>query len=137
MSKVKAYVGVFARDAVNENGDSIYDILRIEDRDDEVLRLMYNDAAGAVLAPMGDYVSGKTDDKLTISMPVRCNEYLFADVGNMVELALVNRITAQWFDLKYPPKAEQFYARADEAVKSAVEKLFFKMEPKRKSFGTT
>jgi hypothetical protein len=135
VEKAKAYVGVFARSATDENGNSLYDLLRIEDRDDEVVQLMYNDAVGIVLEAMGDYVSSKSDGKLEISQPPRSNDCLFADVGNMVELALVNRIAALWMELKYPQKAEQFNQSVKSAMEGARNKMFTKEQPKRKTFG--
>jgi hypothetical protein len=117
VEKAKAYVGVFARSATDENGNSLYDLLRIE------------------LEAMGDYVSSKSDGKLGISQPPRSNDCLFADVGNMVELALVNRIAALWMELKYPQKAEQFNQSVKSAMEGARNKMFTKEQPKRKTFG--
>lgn len=135
IDKVIANVGVFARDATDKNGNSLYDILRIEDRDDTSLSLMWKDAAGRVMGALGEYVTAKSDDKITVEQPFRCNDAQFLNVAEMAELAMVDRITAMWFELKYPEKADIFNLGAKTALESARDKLHMKGEPTLKTYG--
>lgn len=135
LDKVKANIGVFARDAVDSSGDSIYDALKMEERDEKAVELMYNDGVGMALSAVGEYASKLENGSLEITQPSRCNDTQFADVSKMVVLAVVNRVTALWFELKYPEKSSQFNEAAKKACDEIWLKLHTKSEPVRKSYG--
>lgn len=131
---VRMNASIVGRSYKDSNGDNLWDTLRIEERDIDVLEQFWNSTFGSLLASLGDFLDGYEDTTITIVDNRRFNDGVVSDLKNVIENYLENSITAEWMKLKAAEYAPTYSSAAEKAMTSISVKLRVKTEPVLKTF---
>lgn len=135
MNDVSMSVSIVARSIVDTNGNSLYDKVRIQERDNGLIVSYVNAAYGNVLKELADFIEGHKSGTISLATNRRLNESAISDLPDMVHNYMVNYTAAEWMKIKAVEYATVFSGRSDELLNVIFKKLRFKAEPKLKKFG--
>ena len=134
MNDVAMSVSIVARSLADTNGNSLYDKVRIQERDNDLVESYADAAYGSVLKELGDFIESHTSGNISLSDNRRFNEYAISDLPNVIHNYMVNYAVAEWMKIKAVEYAPVFTGRAEEYLRTVFEKLRFKSEPVMKKY---
>lgn len=131
---VKMNVSIIGRSLVDGNGNSLYDKVRIEERDEDVLDMNFAKAFSVLKTLFRDFLVKVEGNVITIDNP--CNKGALADsIEEMAYAYLKERVIADWLKLKSPEHAAIYLNESEESLGELRKKIYFKGEPKHKLYG--
>ena len=113
---VSMRVSVIGRDIVDANGNSVYDRIRIQERDYPMLDSYRDTAVSEVILALRDFVISKSSGEIDLYLDDRINPSLIDDANTLILEYIVNRICCEWMKIKWEASAENFQNRADLAL---------------------
>lgn len=122
-------VSVIARDLVDTNGNSLYDKVAIQSRDQDFLLIFWDKALGELSLSLCDFVIGRDEDVLSLYLNDRTNIGLAKDVLKLCEDYIRNRIAYEWMKIKASDHSDNFLTLSEESVRLIKEKLYYKNVP--------
>lgn len=127
-------VSIVGRSINDANGNSLYDKVRIQDRDMDILSLFWSDAFGVLLEKLGNFITSSTDGKIVLADDRRMNEAALSNLKAVITDYLVYSITADWMKLKAVEYVPVYEGKAETALASVVAKVLQKKEPVLKKY---
>ena len=126
---VKEEVSRIADRAYAEDGTSLYDAIRIIDRDSATIKRMIADASSVVFAKFRDYIIPPTTTSAT---PAETFNFDLPDMAEEQEEVAVEelrrfmqlQVVALWLRERYASEYENYLARATAALDKAARALF-------------
>lgn len=131
---VKMNVSILARDLKDASGESLFDKVRIQERDDDFLDLHWNTCFGSLVEGIKEFVKSVSGNTIILSDERRFSTYVAGDLSFVAANYLVSRITSEWLRLKAPEYAASFAENSAFYMKVITEKLRYKSEPSLKKF---
>lgn len=133
---VKMNVSIVGRSYKDSNGNSLWDVVSIEERDVAALEQLWNSPFGLLLASLENFISGCEGKTITFADNRRFNEAVVSDLKEVIENYLGNSITAEWMKLKAVEYAPTYTSAAEKDLESILVKLRVKTEPVLKTFNS-
>lgn len=127
-------VSIVGRSINDANGNSLYDKVRIQDRDMDILSLFWSDAFGMLLEKLGNFITSSTDGKIVLADDRRMNEAALSNLKSVITDYMVYSITADWMKLKAVEYVPVYEGKAETALASVVAKVLLKKEPVLKKY---
>lgn len=127
-------VSIVGRSINDANGNSLYDKVRIQDRDMDILSLFWSDAFGVLLEKLGNFITSSTDGKIVLADDRRMNEAALSNLKSVITDYMVYSITADWMKLKAVEYVPVYEGKAETALASVVAKVLLKNEPVLKKY---
>lgn len=124
--KVSMNVSVVARDLIGTNGNSIYDKVRIQDRDNELLDSYYTRIEGELTLILRDFIVRISEGKLCLYLDDNVNPYLSKGLESLISEYITNRIVSEWLKLKSVENSPNFQSAADNLLNTIQEKLYYR-----------
>lgn len=135
-SNVEMNASIIARSTVDANGDSLFDKIRIQERDKDLLDTFWENAYGNILNELNEFIESTTDTSITLVSNRRFQEAAISDMGDVIANYITNLMTGEWLKLKATEFASIYMDNAASGLKSIFEKLRYKTEPVLKKFGS-
>lgn len=133
---VKMNVSIVGRSYKDADGNSLWDRIGIQARDEDLMEKHWDSAYGSVLASLENFLTGHTGTTLSIDDKRRINGSAASDLSETVGSYLTNRMTAEWMKLKAVEYAGGYANAADVAMQNLLGKVRVKTEPVLKKFNT-
>ena len=137
MKDVSMSVSIVARSLVDHNGSSLYDKVRIQERDNDLVSMYVDASYGSILNELNNFIESHEDDKIVLVENRRFNESAISDLPMVVHNYMVNYAAAEWMKMKAVEYAAVFTGRAEDYLRIIFEKLRFKTEPVMKKYQET
>ena len=131
---VTMHVSIVGRDLKDANGVSLYDKVRIQDRDKDVLDLFWSDAFGDLIEKLGDFITSSADNKLALAEDRRMSEASLNKLDDAITGYMVYSMTANWMKLKAVEYAPVYEGKAEASLASVVARIHVKKEPTLKKY---
>lgn len=135
--KVSMNASIIARDAKDTNGVSLYDKIRILDRDNDILQLFWNRAISVILVELKDFVLESNNAQIVMMPFIRNNEAIITDLQETIDNYLINRITGEWLKLKAVEFAALYMDESNAILDVIKEKMYYKKEPQYYEYRTS
>ena len=135
--KVSMNASIIARDAKDTNGVSLYDKIRILDRDKDILQLFWNRAISVILVELKDFVLESNNAQIVMMPFIRNNEAIITDLQETIDNYLINRITGGWLKLKAVEFAALYIDESNAILDAIKEKMYYKKEPQYYEYRTS
>lgn len=132
---VEMNVSVIARSMYNTDGNSLYDKVRVQKRDHDLLKQFVRTVKGELTSLMKDFVTGENENAFSISLDGRKSELFESELKELCEEYFVCRITCEWLKLKaveYAPIYENNSSVIREQIKI---KIYHKEMPEMILYG--
>ena len=131
---VAMHVSIVGRDLKDANGVSLYDKVRIQDRDKDVLDLFWADAFGDLIEKLGDFITSSADNKLALAEDRRMSEASLTKLDDAITGYMVYSMTANWMKLKAVEYAPVYEGKAEASLASVMARIRVKKEPTLKKY---
>ena len=131
---VKMNISIIGRNLNDASGNSLYDKIQLQDRDDEMLNLFFDSAFGHVLNVLNNFIESYSDNIITLVDNRRFNSSSIIDIPKIVHNYLVDFIIAEWLKIKAVEFASIYTEKASSSFEAISEKLRIKTEPVRKIY---
>lgn len=125
LNKVSMNVSTLARNLTDSSGNSTYDIVRIQDRDKELLGSYYTRAVGELTLSLRNFIIDSHDDTIVLYLNERINVGLVSDIQNLIDEYVVNNVVSEWLKLKSPENYEKFQTSAESTLTILLDKLYY------------
>lgn len=133
---VEMNVSVTGRNYRDADGNSLWDKVKIQERDEPMLLQFWDSAYGHLLKSLENFVEGHTSTSLTLADNRRMNKNVVSDLPAVVQAVLVNLITAEWMKLKAVEFAPLYADAAEKGLEDVLYKLRVKTEPTMKKYNS-
>lgn len=130
---VSMKVSVIGRSLNDASGNSLYDKVRIQDRDKDVLELFRDDAWSLLIKKLGDFVKEATDSKIVLVDDRRINEAVMGNLSDAINDYMVYNVCADWMKLKAAEYAPVYEGKAESLLAFVLEAIRLKKEPTLKT----
>ena len=127
-------VSIVGRDLKDANGASLYDKVRIQDRDKDVLDLFWADAFGDLIEKLGNFITSSADNKLALAEDRRMSEAALNKLDDAITGYMVYSMTANWMKLKAVEYAPVYEGKAEASLASVMARIRVKKEPALKKY---
>ena len=127
-------VSIVGRDLKDANGVSLYDKVRIQDRDKDVLDLFWADAFGDLIEKLGNFITSSADNKLALAEDRRMSEAALNKLDDAITGYMVYSMTANWMKLKAVEYAPVYEGKAEASLASVMDRIHVKKEPTLKKY---
>ena len=134
LAGVEMGVSIIGRDLKDASGNSLYDKVKIQERDKSLVSSLVDDSYGVLMNELGPFVKESNGFTFTLNDRCRFNVIAIDDIPSLVQHYLISHASAEWFKLKAVEFASIFDNRAEENLKTIFEKLRKKSEPVMKKF---
>ena len=122
-------VSIVGRNLNDANGNSLYDKVRIQDRDMDILSLFWSDAFGMLLEKLGNFITSSTDGKIVLADDRRMNEAALSNLKTVITDYMVYSMTADWMKLKAVEYAGIYTTKSESLLASVLDIVHLKKEP--------
>lgn len=122
-------VSILGRDLKDATGNSLYDKVRIEERDFDMLSVFYSKVMGEVTLALRDFVVSREDGSLCLYLDDRVNPALSSDIEKMAKDYVVNRVIAEWLKIKSAEHVVIYQDAAESSMSVLQEKLYYRNYP--------
>lgn len=122
-------VSILGRDLKDSSGNLMYDKVRIEERDFDLLSTFYTRVMGEVTLALRDFVVSREDGNLCLYLDDRVNPALSNDIEKLAYDYVTNRVTAEWMKLKSVEHVPIFQDAAESSLSVLQEKLYYRNYP--------
>lgn len=123
---VKMNVSTLARNLVDASGNSMYDEVHIQERDNDLLDAFYSKSLSDLTLSLRDFILDRKDDLLTLYLDDRSNMGLVSDIKTMIHEYLVNRIVSEWLKLKSVESSANYIQSSEDILKTLTGKLYYR-----------
>lgn len=123
---VSMNVSTLARNLVDASGNSRYDEVHIQERDNDLLDSFYSKALSDLTLSLRDFILERKDDLLILYLDDRSNMGLVSDIKEMIHEYLVNRIVSDWLKLKSVESSANYIQSSEELLKTLIDKLYYR-----------
>lgn len=130
-------VSIVARNLVDSNRNSLYDKVRIQERDNDLVRTYVDASHCIILKELNSFIETNDGDNITLANNRRLNNAAISDLPVVIHNYMVNYAAAEWMKIKAVEFAPVFIGRSEEHLKTIFEKLRFKTEPVMKKYKET
>lgn len=131
---VSMNVSVIARSLLDNDGNSLYDKVLIQERDKDVLETYFIKAFSVLKTLFRDFLAKV--DGLVLSINNPCNKGVLAEsIEEMANTYLIERLTADWLKIKAPEYATIYLNESEASLTELRKKLYFKDVPEIKLYG--
>lgn len=127
--KVEMSVSVVARDLKDADGNSLYDSVRILERDKDFLNMFLDKAAGEFTNSLCDFIVCRKGDVVVLCLNDRTNHSLIQDIQVLSENFICQRISWEWMKIKASSYSDIFYNQSEDNLRLIKEKLYYKNYP--------
>lgn len=128
-------VSIIARSLLDSDGNSLYDKVVIQERDNDVLESFWEYSFGNILKVLNDFIASVSENSITLVENRRFNDAMVKDLPFDVNNYIVNTMTGEWLKLKATEYAGIYSGNAELNIQSISEKIRYKTEPILKKFG--
>lgn len=126
LNSIEREVSRVAATAFAEDGTSLYDAIIITSRDEEVVKEMIDDAKSALVTRLSD-IATMSSDLLEFDVP-DSRTHDITVIGSAIDRFIVVNVCSAWMIQKHKDKAEEYGARATDAI-NKVERLLYERLP--------
>lgn len=123
---IEKEVSRVAASAFAEDGTPLYDGIVITSRDTDTIKEMIEDAATAMLTRFSD-IATYSSGLFEFDIPEERTHDIMA-IGKVIERFIVMNVVSAWMIQKHTAKAEEYGARATDAL-NKIEKLLYEKLP--------
>lgn len=132
---VEMNVSIIARSMKDADGNSLYDKVRIQERDHDLLERFMIPVIGELTKVMRDFVTGTESDKIMVELDGRRNEVFEQTLQSLCTSFVENRIACEWLKLKAVEYAEIYSGNAQGILDQIRVKVYHKDIPEMKFYG--
>lgn len=127
-------VSIIARSLLDSDGNSLYDKVVIQERDNDVLEQYFVKAFSVLKTLFRDFLTKVEENVITINNP--CNKGVLAEsIEEMANNYIVERLTADWLKIKSPEHATIYLNESEASLSELRKKVYFKDAPELKLYG--
>ena len=131
---VQMNVSVIARSLLDNDGNSLYDKVVIQDRDQDVLETHFIKAFSVLKTLFRDFLAKVEGNVITINNP--CNKDVVAEsIEEMANTYMKERMTSDWLKIKAPEYATIYLNESEASLTELRKNLYFKDAPELKFYG--
>ena len=123
---VSMNVSTLARDLVDVSGNSRYDVVRIQERDYDVLDAFYSRVFSELVLSLRDFVLDNKGDTLTLYIDDRSNVGLIEGTAKLIHEFVVNRLVSDWLKMKSVDESALYRQTSDELLVMLTGKLYYR-----------
>lgn len=127
-------VSIIARSLLDSDGNSLYDKVVIQERDNDALEQYFVKAFSVLKTLFRDFLTKVEENVITINNP--CNKGVLAEsIEEMANNYIVERLTADWLKIKSPEHATIYLNESEASLSELRKKVYFKDAPELKLYG--
>lgn len=127
-------VSIIARSLLDSDGNSLYDKVVIQERDNDALEQSFVKAFSALKTLFRDFLTKVEENVITINNP--CNKGVLAEsIEEMANNYVIERLTADWLKIKSPEHATIYLNESEASLSELRKKVYFKDAPELKLYG--
>lgn len=127
-------VSIIARSLLDSDGNSLYDKVVIQERDNDVLDQYFVKAFSVLKTLFRDFLTKVEGNVITINNP--CNKGVLAEsIEEMANNYVIERLTADWLKIKSPEHAAIYLNESEASLVELRKKVYFKDAPELKLYG--
>lgn len=128
LAKVGMLVSFVARTA-KEEGENIYDSVRITEQDEPQLEHFIEEAKENIVAEYAGISGVNTSGNITFTLPDEWLEEHEDTIGQECVNFIVNYCCRCWFNLRYPPKVEEYQNKGAMNIQKLNDLLYSRKAP--------
>lgn len=132
---VEMNVSIIARSMKDADGNSLYDKVRIQERDHDLLNLYMIPVMGELTGVMRDFVAGKSGGVITVELDGRRNPAFQDELQSLCVSYAEARIACEWLKLKATEYASIYADNAQSILEQIRIKVYHKDMPEMKLYG--
>ena len=130
----KMNISIIGRSLKDENGNSLFDKIQLQDRDDDLLSMFFDSAFGNILNGLNNFIESCSGNIIKLVDNRRFNENSIIDIPKIIHNYIVDFIIAEWLKIKAVEFASIYTEKVALALSTVLEKLRIKTEPVKKIY---
>lgn len=128
-------VSIIARSMKDADGNSLYDKVRIQERDHDLLNLYLVPVIGELTGVMRDFVTGNNDGVISVELDGRNNPVFQNELQSLCVSYAEERVACEWLKLKATEYASIYADNAHSILQQIRTKVYHKDMPEMKLYG--
>lgn len=128
-------VSIIARSMKDADGNSLYDKVRIQERDHDLLNIYLVPVIGELTGVMRDFVTGNNDGVISVELDGRNNPVFQNELQSLCVSYAEERVTCEWLKLKATEYASIYADNAHSILQQIRIKVYHKDMPEMKLYG--
>lgn len=121
----------------NENGDSLFDVIKILQQDRPLLERYIGEALKEIVGVLREFVTGVSGNVIICEMPKSFNEAFANDVKEAARGYVVNFSFFLYLKMRNEGRAKDYFELAGQDLRDMREKVYYRKKPQKKLWNGT